>query len=344
MARRAVLLAVIPAAIGVLGSLAACGPGRAASGSRRTPVTTTLPLAVAPAPTTVSPGARAAATVGRTFAVATATTEYVDPTRPTSASGSWPGAPSRTFPVTLWYPAAADGTPDRTAGPYPLVLFSHGYAVTPETYRELLSRWAAAGYVVAAPTYPLLSGSPAGPDHVDYPKSFTDARFVLTRVLADAAVTPGSPGAPLLAGLVDPQRVAAAGQSDGEVIAYGTGFLRCCRDARVRAVVAMAGILGNVNGPVERDNGVAVLHLTGTADELQDATEALAWDRANLGERHWTIALVGGGHLAPFREPASPWFAGVVERTIAFLDGTLKDRPDRLGVLDDPDGGSFARD
>ena len=348
MARRA--LPVV--AIGIVGLLAACGsdaPGApdgpsGAAPARRVPVTTAVTTTVGPPPTTQSPAARLAATVGRTFTVGETTTEYVDATRPTSASGAWPGAPTRTFPVDLWFPAGPDGTPDRADGPYPLILFSHGYAVTPDTYRELPARWAAAGYVVAAPTYPLLSGSPAGPDHVDYAQSFADARFVLTRLLADAAATPGSSGATVLSGMVDPQRVAAAGQSDGEAVAYGLGFLRCCRDPRVRSVVALAGILGNVNGPVERDNGVAVLHLTGTADDVQDAGTALAWDRANLGDRHWSIAVVGGGHLAPFRDPATPWFAGVVDRTVAFLDGTLKDRPDRLTVLDDPEGGRFARD
>ena len=308
-----------------------------ATAATTVPTTTTVP----PAP---SPDARIAATVGRTYGVGEASVEYVDGTRPTSASGSWPGAPTRTFPVTIWYPTGPDGAPARADGPFPLVLFSHGFAVTPETYRELLTRWAAAGYVVAAPTYPLLSGVPAGPDHVDYAKSFADARFVLGRLLADAATGPGAPGATVLAGLVDPGRIAAAGQSDGEAVAYGIGFLRCCRDPRVKAVVALAGILGNVNGAVERDNGVAVLHLTGTADELQDADTALAWDRANLGDPHWTIAVVGGAHLAPYRDPTSPFFTGVVERTTAFLDGTLKGRPDRLTVLSDSQDGRFTRD
>ncbi len=339
---------VVPVVVVVVSTLlAACGGSPRANGRSTVPTNPTATAASAPTTTTTDAAARVAATVGRTFAVGETTTEYVDSTRPTSASGSWPGAPSRTFPVTIWYPVNADGSPDRADGPFPLVLFSHGYAVTPATYRELLTRWAAAGYVVAAPTYPLLSGEPAGPDHVDYARSFADARFVLTRLLADAAVAPGAAGvagAPVFAGLVDPDRVAAAGHSDGEAVAYGIGFLRCCRDPRVRAVVAMAGILGNVNGPVERDNGVAVLHLTGTADELQDSVTALAWDRENLGDPHWTIGLVGATHLPPFRDPASPWFAGVADLTIAFLDGTLKGWPDRLEVVAAPPTGRFVRD
>jgi hypothetical protein len=46
-----------------------------------------------------------------------------------------------------------------------------------------------------------------------------------------------------------------AGHSDGDVIAFGVGFLECCRDPRVRAVVAMAGNLANANNPHVRDTG-----------------------------------------------------------------------------------------
>ncbi|MEI8001581.1 MAG: hypothetical protein WCI50_09530 [Actinomycetes bacterium] len=279
-------------------------------------------------------------TVGRSFAVGVVSTEYVDSSRPTSASGSYPGAPSRTFPVTVWYPAAGtpgpagtatpDATPDRGDGPYPLVFFAHGYAVTPEFSVELLTRWAAAGYVVAAPTFPLLSGLPAGPDHVDYAKSFADTTFVLTSLLQP---TTGAPGSSLMAGLVDPGRIALAGHSDGEAVAFGTGFLVCCRDRRVTSVIALAGILGNVNAPVVTDSGLPILHLTGTADEFQSYDRAVAWDRENLGAPHWTIGLIGGTHAPPYRDPTSPYFAGVVSMSVAFLDGTLKDRPDRLDAI-----------
>ena len=36
-----------------------------------------------------------------------------------------------------------------TGGPYPLIVFGHGYALTPGTYSRLLQAWARAGYVVA---------------------------------------------------------------------------------------------------------------------------------------------------------------------------------------------------
>ena len=59
--------------------------------------------------------------------------------------------------TTIWYPAKGGlhkatptegATPDRNAGPYPLIVFGHGLGATPEVYEGLLSRWAAAGFVL----------------------------------------------------------------------------------------------------------------------------------------------------------------------------------------------------
>ena len=205
-------------------------------------------------------------------------------------------------------------------------------ASTRRCSRSSLARWAGAGYVVAAPAYPLLSGVPAGPSHADYSQVFADSGFVLGKVLADYGT---SGGAHPLAGTVDPGRVAAAGQSDGEVAAYGLGFLQCCRDPRVKSVVAMAGNLGNINNPVRRDSGIPVLHLMGEVDELQPYAGAIQWDRDNLTTPRWMLTLVGGTHESPYRSPADARFDGVVETTTAFLDGTLKDHPERLVAIDD---------
>jgi dienelactone hydrolase len=334
----AALVGVVVAAV----ALAGCGGGGDESAARvaQAPSTTTVPPVTTP-PTSGAPVTTTGAlpAVDHTYAVGVRTDTYVDPSRATSAIPGFGGAPSRTFPVTVWYPATGDpnaavaenASPDRSGGPYPLVVFAHGYAVTPAFYSELLERWAAAGYVVAAPTYPLLSGVPAGPSHEDYDMVFADTTFVLTRLLADVG---RGPGPHPLAGLVDPNRVGAAGQSDGEVVSYGLGSLVCCRDPRVKSVISMAGILGNVANPVQRDNGVPVLHLMGSADELQPYDEAITWDRENLGAPRWMVTLVGGNHDQPYRNPASPYFEGVVRTTTDFLDGTLKGRPERLARID----------
>ena len=177
----------------------------------------------------------------------------------------------------------ADAAPDKDHGPYPLVLFAHGYDVTPDFYAPLLARWAEAGYVVAAPVFPILSGSDGGASHVDYEKTFGDASFVITQVL-------GLQGDPL-AGLVDPARIAAAGHSDGEVVSFGVGFLECCRDPRVRSVISMAGDLSNANNPSVRDTGTPILHIMETNDEYDPYEHSIQWDRDNLTAPRWMVSL-----------------------------------------------------
>ena len=43
------------------------------------------------------------------------TCQYVDATRPTPPNGSFPGAPSRTLPTEIWYPATQAGRVDLQA-------------------------------------------------------------------------------------------------------------------------------------------------------------------------------------------------------------------------------------
>ena len=96
--------------------------------------------------------------------------------------------------------------------------------------------------MVVAPAIPLLNGdAPGGASHADYGRAnIADLEFAVSEALRRAG-TPGD----LLAGLVDPSRVAVAGHSDGEVLAYYLAFAPCCHDANVQAVIAMAGNLDN---------------------------------------------------------------------------------------------------
>jgi dienelactone hydrolase len=320
-------------------------------------LTTTTTTALTPLPTTGAPGAAAPPSttaalsptdISRTHAVGTRAATFVDPSRPTSANGSYPGAPNRTFPTSFWYPAqgaaggapVADAAPDTAHGPYPLVLFAHGYNVTPAFYAPLLERWAAAGYVVAAPTYPILSGNDGGASHVDYEQTWADSSFVITQVL-------GLSGADPLAGLVDRNRIAVAGHSDGEVIAFGVGFLACCRDPRVRSVIAMAGDLSNANNPSVRDTGTPILHIMETGDEYDPYAHSIQWDRDNLTSPRWLVSL-DSTHVPPYTQPGDPAFELVSRITVAYLDGTLKGHRERLddvtsAVVAQPDVGAIER-
>ena len=343
-----VVVAVGVAAVAVLGNDRAdprADPPRVTSAPTITtaPSTTTAAAPTAP-PATTTPGLSPLA-VDRRYAVGVHEATYVDTSRSTSANGSFPGAASRTLPTTFFYPAVGDpggdarddATPDRTHGKFPLILFAHGYEVTPTFYEPMLEAWAAAGYVVAAPTFPILSGSPGGASHVDYEKTFDDASFVITSVLQAASSDP-------VAALVDPSRIAAAGHSDGETIAFGLGYLACCRDQRVSAVIPMAGDLSRANNPHVRDTGTPILHIMETNDEYDPYQASIEWDRANLTAPRWMLTLVNASHVPPYTQPGNPYYELVIASTVDFLDGTLKGHPERLDRLatDVAAGGSLA--
>jgi predicted dienelactone hydrolase len=91
-------------------------------------------------------------------------------------------------PVTTYVRVPLSGT-----GPWPLVVFGHGYAVTPGIYGRLLQAWARAGYVVAAPLFPLGNRYAAGgPDESDIVNQPRDMSFVISQLLA-ANASPAVP-------------------------------------------------------------------------------------------------------------------------------------------------------
>ena len=312
-------------------ALAACG-GAAGHVARST--TTAPPPSTAPATTTTTlPAGLPIGTLG----VGTRVDQYVDTSRPTPPNGGAPGAPTRTMATSVWYPAStaagaaavANAAPDLVHGPYPLVVFAHGFAVTPGTYAELLARWASAGYVVVAPALPLLNGdAPGGASHADYgPPNIADLDFVLGEALRRAA-TPGDP----LAGLVDATKVAVTGHSDGEVLAYELAFVSCCHDPRVKAAIPMAGDLANARA-LPTATGVPVLHIMDDHDQYDPYPASIAFDRQSLPTPRQLLTLVAANHLPPFTQPSDPHFDLVARATVDFLDATLKNRPDGLAAL-----------
>jgi dienelactone hydrolase len=261
------------------------------------------------------------------------TYNFVDPTRGIPPLGDFPGSDARPIPTSVWYPT------DKTRAPYPLVVFAHGFAVDPGYYGTLLSSIASAGYVVAAPTYPILSGWPAGPsDFVDWGEKFPDTWFATTSVLDLSAN-----GDPTLGGMIDPQRIAVAGHSDGALISFSDGFVPWRNDWRVRAVISYAARLGEP-GTTYQPNGRAFLHFASDNDVYNDLGDTIAWDHDNLAPPAWTIGLWNADHSGPYTDPSDPHFDFVVRTTIDFLDQELKGQGPLglyLDVVSRPDLGAF---
>lgn len=249
----------------------------------------------------------------RDLSVGVTSRTFTDPTRDTLAFGWWPGSSGRMLPTRIWYPTS------RANAPYPLVVFAHGYGVGPDAYATLLSRIASAGYVVAAPLYPFLSGWPDGPtDTFDWEQKFADTQFVTDSMLLLNATDIWGFG-----GLIDPARIAVAGHSDGALISFGDGYVAWRNDPRVRAVVSYSAIL-NEPDTTYQPNGRALLHILSDQDPYNDLGESVAWDHDNLADPRWTIALWNATHEGPYMDPSDPHFGLIVNATIDFLDQELK--------------------
>jgi hypothetical protein len=230
----------------------------------------------------------------------------------------------RTLLTSVRYPAVGrPGSAERprttpVAGRFPLIVFGHGFDVAPGIYARLLDAWAAAGYVVAAPTFPLSNpGAPGGPNERDLPNQPGDVSFVITRMLA------ADDAGGRLHDLIAPHAIAVAGQSDGGDTALAVAYDPRDRDSRVSAVVILSGAYDPFVSifPIA-PAGPPLLATQGTADpiNLPSATAAF-YDPAPAPK--YLLQLLGAGHLPPYTD-GQPQL-GVVERvTVAFLDEYLK--------------------
>jgi protein MpaA len=198
------------------------------------------------------------------------------------------------------------------SGSHPLIVFAHGFALTPATYRQLLAAWAAAGYVVAAPVFPRTSaGAPGGPTETDLVNQPRDVSVVITRLLAMSRSSNG-----VLAGLIDPSRIAVAGQSDGGITALAVAYDTRTRDRRVRAAIVLSGAPPAGMGAFP-PGGPPLLAVQGTADPLNAPATTDAYF-ARAGRPKFLLRLIGASHLPPYTDQQPE--LGIVERTsIAFL-------------------------
>jgi pimeloyl-ACP methyl ester carboxylesterase len=180
--------------------------------------------------------------------------------------------------------------------------------VGPAPYTALLEAWAAHGYVVAAPEFPLTDQAIAGADldESDIDNQPADVRFV-----TDYLVGPACP----VANRIDATRVALAGHSDGAETALAAAVDPApAGEPRYRALIAMA--VQPVPGATGRNPPMLVTQ--GDADTINPPSYGYqTW--ALAASPKYLLVIAGGGHLSPL-EAGRADLSGIEVATEAFLD------------------------
>jgi predicted dienelactone hydrolase len=256
----------------------------------------------------------------------------VDHSRGTPAHGNAPATPFRILSTYVLYPAmgaptaypVANAAPASAGKPFALIVFAHGLDSNGPIYQPLLEQWAAAGFVVVAPTFPLSSiTAPGGASTVDDIAQPGDLTFVLTKVL-DLSQAKGN----LLSGMIDPRRIAAAGHSLGAMTVLAWTEDTCCENSRVDAAVIIDGVEADFGkGTFFGGRTVPILVLHGTADQtIPYVNGKKIYDDAKAPR--FLVSLIGAPHVS-FLQIGTPgqkppiWEHVDVQSVIDFLQVEL---------------------
>jgi predicted dienelactone hydrolase len=116
--------------------------------------------------------------------------------------------------------AVADAQPEQADEPYPLVVFSHGYSLSPIVYSTLVEHYASQGYIVLGPEHnETFDGSLTG-----FWEELIDRPVDIHRTI-DYAEQLNKPEAPL-AGMIDMDNIAVVGHSYGGYTALAAAGAR----------------------------------------------------------------------------------------------------------------------
>jgi pimeloyl-ACP methyl ester carboxylesterase len=267
----------------------------------------------------------------------------------------------RSIDVAVWYPTAADpthqgyGTANVAGqaavdapvkpGPWPLLVFSHGYSGSGVGSASIAELVAASGYVVAAPdhgdkvTEVRIRAKPTGnirhalEDLGRTPPSLESHGYRPAEVRAVMDVLLGSEEFS-----VHPRQVALAGHSLGGWTAINTAL----RDPRPRALVLYS--MGELHwlmskqrffGPDELARlGVPVFYFYGSREA--DAVEDRGSVNARFAYQHTKapaciVEVKGGNHFVYVSKAVAPRSGGnalqlrrIAQATVSFLDRVLK--------------------
>jgi predicted dienelactone hydrolase len=241
---------------------------------------------------------------------------WIDASRATPRNGTFTGTPTRTLRTLIWQPASAEALP--------VLVMAHGFGVLPEDFDAFAHAVAAAGFILAAPAFPLTNqNAPGGQlgfnDLIHQPG---DLSFIITQLL-QAAGTKGDP----LAGRIMPGDIAVLGQSLGAATVIGLTRKNCCRDVRVRAsILSAAPLIGGFGSDPISAAGPPTLILHGTADTTVPYPIAMQL-YSLIDPPRFLVGIDGAEHADALESQLEPPIAAraVGQRaTIAFLNAVFR--------------------
>lgn len=252
---------------------------------------------------------------------------------------------NRDVPAKIYYPVSG-------AGPYPIVIFSHGLGGTREGYDYFGRYLAGCGYVSVHVQHlgsddSVWRGKPLMQIRNELRKSVMKPENALNRprdisFAIDQMLELNAHDKNLFSHRLDPRRIAVAGHSFGAwttlAIAGQTVAGKSLADPRVKAAIAMSA---PVHIP-QRQNGadfatvrIPTLHLTGTRDEgavfkMKAADRRIPFDYAARAPA-FLIIFTGADHMTFARRLRSNMSADddrfhslITTASVAFLDAYLR--------------------
>lgn len=186
------------------------------------------------------------------------------------------------------------GADPAEGGPFPVVVFSHGFAGFPEQSADLVTHLASWGFVVVAPDHVerslsgLLGTAAQGVPKREDPEVLSDA--------LDVALAQGEDPTSPLDGLLDADQVAVTGHSAGA----GAAYLMASSDPRIKGFISYSVGTGQPDAdgkvaerPVPKVPGMVML---GTADGIIPADDSRAVYEGMATPKH-KVEIADAGHL-----------------------------------------------
>ena len=284
------------------------------------------------------------------FSVGLARCTFVDHTRTVLNYSKAPFSvlsTSRTLVTEIRYPTPlvasgpveiAGAPPATQSGGYPMIVFAHGYDVTPDTYAQLLDAWTQAGFVVVAPIFPdekpsAVAAQPGTDTEDDLANEPADLTFVTNAILQASANNTSN--CHIVSGLVEPTEIALAGHSDGAtavgMLAFdhgvdpqGVNYADLRTGIDYRSLIILSGAEDTNQSYAAEASHPSLLIIHSLADRCNPIRNDVKLYDHILQPDKWFLALRTAHHLPPFDGDDLPAFRVVAAITIRFLQMSLE--------------------